>query len=242
MPSWLRRITGFDASKWSDEENLGSPLRISMGEKTQDFNKSGMPTPATSTAVDHILPPPAVHPHDSPRTRAKAARLSFGAYWMRLKKQLGAGVAPSNSSLIGDSAADNNLARRTEQPLDEEGEVDEIVVDRVWSEEIKTSESPSEHGGNIPPLDKSVIGQTGQTVAGNVSDQESVIHDNFWRIWTPLVIIRYKFYPTLREFFFTRFGDEKSEGHFAQVHICCFPSHPHLLTALYRKIGYSKNP
>ncbi len=221
MPSWLRRVAGLDSSKWSDEEdNLGPPLDISMNEKSHDFTKSGMPTPATSTAVDHILPPPALHPHDSRRIKTKSARLGFGVYWMRLKKQLGAGVAPSNSSLIGDSAADSSCTRRPEPPLDEDGEVNEVVVDRVWTTTSEassgTDEEPSEHGGS-PPLDKSVAGQGGNTVAGDSSDHDSVDHDSFWRMWKPLVVIRYKFYPTLREFFFTRFADEKSESHYAQV-------------------------
>ncbi|KAF9454382.1 hypothetical protein P691DRAFT_797172 [Macrolepiota fuliginosa MF-IS2] len=176
-----------------------------------------MPTPATSTAVDHILPPPAVHPRDPPRAKARHAYLSLGVYWIRLKKQLGTGVAPSNSSLLGDSSTDPNFNNRRgeQQPLDEEGEVDETVVDRVWFEEIKSSESPSEQGGNGPQQDKSVVGHPGQTITGNVSDQDSVMNEP-WRISKPFVIVRHKFYPTLREFFFTRFGDEKSETHYAQ--------------------------
>lgn len=239
MPTWLRRLTSPRSYSWSDEEeNLGPPLSISMGEKTQDFTKSGVPTPATSTAVDHILPPPATHSHDSNHTKIKSARLSFGVYWMRLKKQLGTGAAPSNSSFIGDSTAES-CTKREGQPSDEDGEVDTIVVDRVWSEEIKSSESPpSDHGANALPLDKSIMGHTGQTVIGNVSEHESEVQSRFARIWKPFVILRYKLYPTLREFFFTRFGDEKSESHYAQV--CTYPFSPRscLLMFSHRRTGY----
>ncbi|KXN90671.1 Peroxide stress-activated histidine kinase mak2 [Leucoagaricus sp. SymC.cos] len=215
MPSWLRRFTG-NSARWTDEENnLGPPLRISMGEKGQDFTKSSMPTPATSTAIDHILPPPAVQSNEPIRVKTRAVRRGVGVYWNRLKKQLGAGIAPSNSSLIGDSAADN-LAKRAEVSVDEDGEVNQTVVDRVWFEEFKSSESPSEHGNNSPPQEKSNMGHTGQTGVGNTSDSDSVMNDGSRRLWKPFVVIRHNFYPTLREFFFTRFEDEKSESHYAQ--------------------------
>jgi hypothetical protein len=186
-----------------------------MGEKSQDFTKSGMPTPATSTAVDHILPPPVIQSNEPSRVRTISPRLNLGAQWMRLKKQLGVGVAPSNSSLIGDSAADDYNAR-TDIPQDEEGEVDQTVVDRVWFEDLKSSESTSENGNNSPQQEKSAMGHTGQTAPCS-KDNESVMNDSSWRLWKPLVIIRHKFYPTLREFFFTRFEDEKSESQYAKV-------------------------
>lgn len=245
MPSWFRRVAGLEPSKWSDEEdNLGPPLDISVNEKTHDFTKSAMPTPTTSTAVDHILPPPALQTHNSRRIKTKSARLGFGVYWMRLKKQLGAGVAPSNSSLIGDSAADSSYTRRPEPPLDEDGEVNEVVVDRVWTTPSEASsdsdDSPPE---GAPPLDKSVLGQSGNTITGDSSDHESVDHNSFWRRWKLLVVLRYKFYPTLREFFFTRFSDEKSESHYAQVfRFDSFSFGPFMVAHFhFRKTGYSKS-
>lgn len=101
--------------------------------------------------------------------------------------------------------------------MDEDGEVDAVVVDRAWSEEIKSSESsPSEHGANVMLFDRSAMGQTGPTV-GKTSDHESEEPRGIGRILRPFVVLRYKFFPTLREFFFTRFEDEKSESHYAQV-------------------------
>lgn len=135
---------------------------------------------------------------------------------MRLKKQLGTGVAPSNSSFIGDGSVEIPT-KREGHPVDEDGEVDAVVVDRAWSEEVKSSDSsPSEHGATMMLFDRSAMGQTGQTVGKN-SDHESEEPRGFGRILRPFIVLRYKFIPTLREFFFTRFEDEKSETHYAQV-------------------------
>ncbi|KAJ3565704.1 hypothetical protein NP233_g7464 [Leucocoprinus birnbaumii] len=216
MPSWLRRLTG-DTTRWTDEEdNLGPPLRISVGEKSPDLTKSTMATPATSTHVEHLLPPPVCQSNTPLRVRTISPRLNFGVQWLRLKKQLGVGVAPSNSSLNGDSSPEDFIDQ-PEDLVDDDGDVDLTVVDRVWFEELKSSESTSDNGNNSPPPhEKSAVVHTGHSGTANTRDNDSVINENTHRLFKPLVAIRYNFYPTLREFFFTRFEDERSEDQYAK--------------------------
>lgn len=235
MSSWFRRLTYPRVPPWSDdEEHLGPPAPTPMSENTQDFPKYGMPTTATSTAVDHILPPPTTHPRNPARLKI-ASRLHLGVYWMRLKKQLGTGIAPSNSSFLGDSTVEGST-KREGQPVDEDGEVDTVVVDRAWSEEFKSSDSsPSEQGPIIMPFDRSAMGHTGQTT-GKSSDHESEEPRGFGRILRIFVVLRYKFFPALHEFFFTRFEDEKSESHYAQVASTIFQQ-IYQLTTSCRRIG-----
>jgi osomolarity two-component system sensor histidine kinase SLN1 len=131
---------------------------------------------------------------------------------------MGTATAPSSSSAIGAEESTNGdgsfyFGRRKNMSVqqaekmaeDEQGEVDEVVVDREWSHEVKTSiVDPSEM-----PQDSHY--------PGTVGDCESLaVESAFWGSWTPLIVLRYRLWPAIYEFFSTRFYDAKSEGHYAK--------------------------
>ena len=166
------------------------------------------PTPSLTKAED-LLPPPVLQTTNHTRQmRRKSARFSgFAVHWARFKRRLGTGTSPSSSSQIAESAADNSYTPRIEI-AQEDGTIDEVVVDRVWTEEIKSVESQSDHGATP--------GESHQFNPGG-SDHESLVYEGFWSMWPPLAIIRWRAWPFIMEIFSSRFIDEKSEQHYAQV-------------------------
>ncbi|KAF8806887.1 hypothetical protein BYT27DRAFT_7140360 [Phlegmacium glaucopus] len=116
-------------------------------------------------------------------------------HWARFKRRIGTGTAPSSSSQIGESAAESSYIQRTET-IQENGIVDEVVVDH--------------HGGS-----PAKSGESHQFNAGG-SDHDSVVYEGFWNMCFPLAIIRWRTWPFVMEIFSSRFIDEKSEQHYAQ--------------------------
>jgi len=176
---------------------------------------TGMP-PATSTGPDDSLPVPVLQ---NSATSSKK-RTGLTARWASFKGRIGSGTAPSISSLIGDTVdSDHTHRAETEQEKalgQEKIEVDEIVVDRGWSDEIKSSISHSEHGAS-PEKSGGSHPQAG-------SSYESLsLHGGFWSLWFPLVILRWRVWPKVEEFFSSRFSDEKAEQHYAQVDSAFIP-------------------
>lgn len=128
------------------------------------------------------------------------------------KRRLGTGTAPSSSSLIGESAAESSYTKRMEGAArGDEDEVNEVVVDRIWSEDIKSSTTHSEHGASPEKSGAS------HPVGPSNSDHESLAPEGFWNAWSPIVFFRWRFWPVIVEIFSSRFPDEKSEQHYAQV-------------------------
>jgi len=199
-----------------------------MSKKSFDATKSNTPNPVDYTALDNVLPLPVVQ--RSRRVKTITLFLNFSTFWLRLKKQLGVGVAPSNSSAIEDSVQDDQNIH-LDTFTDEEGEVDLTVVDRVWFEELKSYASMSDNGNNSPPHEKSAMGPIeAQTASAQTKDVDSVVNKNSFRTWKLLSIIRSKLYPTLCEFFFTRFEEEKSENQYTKVGLGIQMSEIHCLT------------
>jgi osomolarity two-component system, sensor histidine kinase SLN1 len=189
------------------------PTLRSLVEKSRNSSNAGMPTPATSTAVDDSLPIPVLARTTSfSNPKRKSARFGgFTVYLAKLKRRIGTGTAPSSSSVVGDSAAESSYTRRMEARSEGE-EVDEVVVDRVWSDDIKSSISHSEYG---PTPEKA--GSTSHPIGPSVSDHDSLRHEGFWNLSSHLVILRWRVWPVIVKFFSSSFADEKSEEHYAQV-------------------------
>lgn len=218
MPLWKHPDRGYNTSaQWT--EQVAPPARTEkvVGEKTSlPHSARRTPTPGASTSV---LPPPGIQKSPGSflsgrRNKKKSARIGLTVHWAKFKRRIGTGTAPSSSSFIEESAAESSFTRRLEGEKggpDENGEVDEVVVDRAWSEEFKSSITHSEHG--VSP-EKS--GGSYQFGTGN-SDHESVVPTGWWSIWMPLIILRWRVWPAILEFFSTRFIDDKSEQHYAQV-------------------------
>ncbi|CDO68388.1 hypothetical protein BN946_scf184815.g35 [Trametes cinnabarina] len=168
------------------------------------------------------LPPPVQQPHDSHsgrRSRSKKnARVHGGlrVHWDRFVRKLGSGTAPSTSSNVEGSVGESSGYPRSRQgqpaypEAPDDQEVDEVVVDREWSDEIKSSSvthselggSPEKSGSNHHP--------------GTNTDRDSfATHpEGFWGLCRPLIVLRWRLWPAAYSFFSTSFVDEKSEMHY----------------------------
>ena len=217
MPQWLDRLNApIPPPKWIEQDRPS--LIIMTSKDTQGSTiQATMTTPTTSTVVDNSLPPPVVQSiassSHSRRLRKKTVRVAgLSVHWARFKKRMGTAVAPSSSSVIGESAAENSYTRKIES-TEVADYLDEVVVDRSWTEEIKSSVSYSDHNGSP---EKS--GGSHQPNQGT-SDHDSIVYDGFWSSSTVLAILRWRTWPFIMEIFSSRFVDEKSEQHYAQVRI-----------------------
>ncbi|KAH9893343.1 hypothetical protein C8Q73DRAFT_746102 [Cubamyces lactineus] len=169
------------------------------------------------------LPPPVLQHDDGQstgrRSRSKKnARVHGGlrVHWDRFVRKLGSGTAPSTSSNFDESVGDSSGYPRSRQgqsaypePADDQ-EVDEVVVDREWSDEIKSSSvTHSEHGGSP---EKSGSNHHGGTNTDR--DSFAVRPDGFWGSCRLLIVLRWRVWPATYSFFCTHFVDEKSEMHY----------------------------
>lgn len=192
------------------------PLEI-FAKNARCSSHPAMPTPAT-TVVDDSLPVPVVAApttgtsYSLRRTRKAARFESLAVHWARLKRRVGTGTAPSSSSAVGDSAAGCSYTRQMEALSDSE-EVNEVVVDRLWSEEIKTSYSLSE---NAAAPEKS---GSSHHIGPSNSDYESLHHrdEGSRNPSSYLVILWWQAWPRIVKFFSSSFVDQSSEQHYAQV-------------------------
>ena len=169
-----------------------------------------------------VLPPPAVAISGACNRPKKTIRIDGGRgirdHWARFRRRLGAGTSPSTSSLVDGSAPGSNAGLRGdtqgESQYGDETEVDEVVVDRNWSDEIKSSVSLSDQntsldrpGGHHP-------------VAGPNTDRDSVAlqthSGGFWGLCVPLTILRWRLFPAIVAFFSPKFHDQKSELHYVK--------------------------
>lgn len=163
-------------------------------------------------ADDGLLPPPVLQssPSDSRHRRSmKSARISkLAVYWHRFKRRIGTVTAPSTSSVVGESAGDSSYARRNEEAAEDKDEVNKVVVDRVWSDDIKTSVSHSENGAE----------KSGGSHQPTSADHESFVGHagGVWTSNTLLLVLRWRLWPAVMEFFSSRFFDDKFEARYRQ--------------------------
>ncbi|KAI0773246.1 hypothetical protein BD413DRAFT_473180 [Trametes elegans] len=167
------------------------------------------------------LPPP-VQQDDrlssSRRSRTKKnARIHGGlrVHWDRFVRKLGSGTAPSTSSNFDESVGDSSGYPRSRQgqstyPEPQDDQVDEVVVDREWSDEIKSSSvTHSEHGASP---DKT--GSNLHPATSTDRDSFAVHPEGFWGMCRLFIFLRWRLWPVTFSFFCTRFIDEKSEMHY----------------------------
>lgn len=145
----------------------------------------------------------------------KTARISGGlrVHWDRLKRKIGTGTAPSDSEPFEESVGEGSHYFRSRGGAFADGEderVDEVVVDREWSDEFKSySGTHSDHGGTPEKSGGS------NHMGGTNADMDSLaVHVE--GIWTfaPLTFLRWRLWPSAYGFFVTHFIDEKSESHY----------------------------
>ncbi|CCM01334.1 uncharacterized protein FIBRA_03383 [Fibroporia radiculosa] len=192
-----------------------APISPRVEASAEKFSNSATTVPVSPMTLQSSLPLPASAYGKRGKVK-KNARVNAGlrVHWAQFKRRIGTGTAPSTSSALepdesGDSYS-NGIARQIVQSEDEEG-VDEVVVDREWSDEIKSSSiTHSEHGGTPE--------KSSNHLNGTNTDRESLsLHgDGFWASCQLLLCLRWRVWPVFYGFFVNRFMDEKSEMHYCK--------------------------
>jgi osomolarity two-component system sensor histidine kinase SLN1 len=236
----MRRLTSSRASTskdvLDDAERGSTPLPMqhlhTLPSPREDNSSPEPPDDDLSPdASPPPLPPPALQSGGSARRGRKSARIDGGGrrlhvHWARFKKRLGTGTAPSTSEVTGSVVTGGSsvflprpsgMFERKERGAadDEKGGVDEVVVDRSWFDEIKSS--VVSHSEADPTAREGAASRAGANgFAGAGTDQESVaLHaEGFWALNTALVVLRYRFWPAVLDFFMLRFVDNESEDRY----------------------------
>lgn len=180
-----------------------------------------------SASIEHdsdhgstVLPPPAVAVSGASNRPKKTTRIDGGRgirdHWARFRRRLGAGTSPSTSSLVDDSAPGSNAGLRGDAPGEsqygDDTEVDEVVVDRNWFDEIKSSVSLSEPNTSLDRPGGH------HSVAGPSTDRDSLAPHTggFWGLCAPLIFLRWRLCPAIVDFFSPKFHNQKSELHYVK--------------------------
>jgi osomolarity two-component system, sensor histidine kinase SLN1 len=195
------------------------PIKKTLELLPRRSSRSLSPDEHDSDPEAPVLPPPAAATTTYNRQK-KTLRIDgpgLRVYWTRFRRRLGAGTAPSTSSLVDSSAQSSNDAPRSDtqgvHQGEDDAEVDEVVVDRNWSDEVKSSVSLSEQDIS---LDRS--GGHHHVAGPNTTDRDSVaLHTGgFWGLSTPLIILRWRVFPAIVDFFSPKFPNIKSEQHYVK--------------------------
>ncbi|KAA1470157.1 hypothetical protein DENSPDRAFT_774313 [Dentipellis sp. KUC8613] len=175
-------------------------------------------------APDTLLPAPAVAASTSSRRKGKkSARIDGGpsglrVHWARFRRRLGTGTSPSTSSLIDESTAGTHTSDtrfpRSDREGGDEDTVDEIVVDRNWSDEIKSSVSQTQSEQGPSPEKSNSHNHAGGVATTTDHDSVAIHAEGFWGLAMPLIILRWRVWPAIVDFFSLKFFDEKSETHY----------------------------
>ena len=91
-----------------------------------------------------------------------------------------------------------------------DGEVDEVVADRIRFKEQNSASTETE---SVSPIERYGDNPSGGT---NTDLESSAAVEGFWAKSTPLIILRWRIWPALLGFFCLRFIDEKSESHYSK--------------------------
>lgn len=169
-------------------------FRLTPDDKTAPRLSDDTQPPA---GPDVVLPPPVTAGSAGGKRRARVSEVSgLKVHWARFKRRIGDGTAPSTSSCIDMSSGTGHgstLFRPKEVSDEADGGVDEVVVDRIWAEDIKSS-CPSDHGGGSPEKSAS---QHHQGTGGTNTDRDSLalrMAESLWAI--PFVFLRWCVSPS----------------------------------------------
>ena len=210
MTPWLSHSIGDN----DNEKPRSSSYSNGLTEKeTRASNGTTMPTSSTNTAVENpILPLPVTQASPALSHHRRKPKYNWRDYWAQFKRRIGTGTEPSSSSAIGESATATAYTRRVAEQHAEwvvDGIVDEVVVDRVWTEGMQSSTTHHSERGITPEKSPSQHDQR--------SNNGTSVEYNGW--WKPLAIIRWHTWPFLLDIFSSRFPNERTERHYAQVGI-----------------------
>lgn len=176
------------------------------------------------------------------RTRPRNARFSvLAVHWAQLRRRIGTGTAPSTSSMDGMTADSSQLGRmhlhrspngrdiQAKDNIDEDW-VDHVVVERNWEEEYPYPQSRSHSepgagekgsGGNGTGNGRAEHGYGAGEHTTSVDHESFSTHgqihapgDGIWTSSTLLIILRYRLWPLIFDFFSSGFDNAESEAHY----------------------------
>lgn len=192
-------------SKFNDVTQLE---RQFAQDKLVDTASTVTPTTIPKEFLDLPLPvAQAGTASSAPRRKKKMVRIDcLREHWAILLKRMG---TESPSSTIADSSLDSSQIRpRTDEDPDAD-EVDEIVVDRDWAEDMKNSVNHSERA-----QENSGDGHITHIAAGtSTSLGHEIFHipDDAGFFRQIRVFLRREVWPAVHNFFYVQFYDEKTE-------------------------------
>ena len=171
-------------------------------------------TPPSATPTDPVLlPVPVTTKLDRPSISFSRRKEQFWftrnlkVHWVEFKRRLGTtGTALSTSSAHEETTS--SVQGKDSVPGQPEDEVDEIVVDREWAEDAKKSTTKSE---SAHPFHDS------RQPGGTNTDHDSfAVVEGCWAHATVLILLRWRLWPAILNFFRPRFMDAKSESQYTK--------------------------
>ena len=113
-------------------------------------NGGNLGTTTSTPITPGRLPLPVLQNPTSVSHRPKIKRftrlVTLHVYWSKIKRRLFTGTAPSTSSLVGSNEDSNYTLKQKEILKEDNEELDEVIVERVWSDGVKSSVTNSDHG------------------------------------------------------------------------------------------------
>jgi osomolarity two-component system sensor histidine kinase SLN1 len=163
-----------------------------------------------SSMVNGVLPAPVLQRNTNSTVMRRGRRFSPFQFLSRLRamfvKRLGAHAVSSTSSARASESNHDHICPNKEG---EDEEVDETIVDRVWSDGFKTSDVQSDHGGSP---EKSSGSQRGSQQPPSIATSQ--LQNGCWTTYFLLSLIRFRIWPAVVNFFNSKFPDAESESQY----------------------------
>ena len=162
-----------------------------------------------------LLPAPATAKDtpSRPRRDSKSVQISgsLKVHWAAFKKKVTTGTAPSTSSSPNDSAGtgSNSCKQQGSAACEQDGQVDVVVVDRVWSEDPKWSTKSDSNS----PFEEN---RTENRLGTNSNSDNTGTDTGSWTSCSFLFFLRWSIWPLIWGFFRLRFADQKVEVHYVK--------------------------
>ncbi|KAG1857324.1 Tco5, signal transduction HAMP domain histidine kinase [Suillus subalutaceus] len=191
------------------EANIGHTASTPFTYQPDSEDFPGLPLPVTGTQPSTADP----GGQKTKRARARGLRVYLECFMKRMGTE-----SPSLSSTLVDSIRDSGQVRlRTEVGTDVD-EVDEIVVDRNWTEDMRNSPDHSEYA--LDNSGDSYVAHVGTGTGTGVGHESAAFLDDggFFRQF--LVLLRWEVWPAVHRFFHVRFNDEKTEERYQGERWC----------------------
>ncbi|KAG2144351.1 Tco5, signal transduction HAMP domain histidine kinase [Suillus clintonianus] len=181
--------------------------------------KTGVTAPTRQPKVFPGLPLPVTQASTTADSGRQKIIRGLRGYWEWFMKHMGT-ESPSLTSAIVDSILDSGQVRpRTEDGTDADvDEVDEIVVDRDWTEDMKNSPDHSEYTPEISG--DSHMAHIGAGTSASVGHDSTTFRDDGGPFRQFLILLRWEVWPAVHKFFHVHFNDEKTEERYQGERWC----------------------